>query len=220
MDQRPPSKPLRLRYWDCRGRGEACRLLLADALGDPLSDSDAKEAAAAGGLVWVDDRMELASAREKWPEAKGDASISGLHGTLPMLEWDGVAINQTLACAIAIANAVGRAGPHSDPQTVQRGLSVAQLCYEDLSNNFGMALWGRPGKDASFINGRGWGTLDAGNKLAALEKTAAGLAPEIFFGGDAPGIGDVFALTAVDSLRYVCGERIACELLEPCPVIP
>ena len=116
--------PLVLRYWDVRGRGEPIRLLLADALGDPVGDA----AASQGGLAWADEQVAFATFAETWPAAKKDPNVSGFHGTLPVLEWDGCRINQTLACASAAAEAVGRSG--EGPHAMARGLSVAQLCYE------------------------------------------------------------------------------------------
>ena len=122
-------KPLVLRYWNCRGRGEPIRLLLADALGDPVGNAAAHRE---GGLAWVDEYVVLATARKVWPAAKND--VSGVHGTLPVLEWDGCVINQTLACASAAAAAVGRSG--DGPHAMARGLSVSQLCYEVNSSSF------------------------------------------------------------------------------------
>ena len=118
-------KPLVLRYLDCRGRAEPIRLLLADALGDPVGDAAVQRE---GGLAWVDEYVVLATFAEKWPTAKNDPNVSGFHGSLPVLEWDGCVINQTLACASAAAAAVGRSG--EGPHAMARGLSVAQLCYE------------------------------------------------------------------------------------------
>ncbi|KAJ1488974.1 hypothetical protein T484DRAFT_1781524 [Baffinella frigidus] len=203
-----------LRYWDCRGRGEPIRLLLADALGDPVVDAAAQRPA---GLAWVDEYVVLASARETWPAAKSDPAISGVHGTLPVLEWDGFAINQTLACATAAAAAVGRSG--DGPHAMTRGLSVAQLCYEDLSVQLFMAVWERPGKDAAFVRGSGREGLNVAGKLLILENITASISPCEFLGGELPGIGDVFVLTAVDAVVYVFGEEGGKVLLEPCPAL-
>jgi len=82
-----------------------------------------------------------------------------------------------------------------------------------------MAVWARPGKDAAFVQGIGLGEgLNVAGKLGILETITAGISPETFLGGDLPGIGDVFLLTAVDAVVYVFGEEIGEELLEPCPV--
>ena len=124
-------KHLVLRYLDCQGRGEPIRLLLVDALGDPVGDAAARRG---GGMAWVDEHVVLATERKMWPAAKNDPDVSGVHGTLPVLEWDGCVINQTLACASAAAAAVGRSGDGA--HAMVRGLSVAQLCYEVNASPF------------------------------------------------------------------------------------
>ena len=82
-----------------------------------------------------------------------------------------------------------------------------------------MAVWAHPGKDAAFIQGIGLGTgLNVAVKLGVLETITASISPDTFLGGDLPGIGDVYVLTAVDTVVLVFGEEIGKELLEPCPV--
>ena len=91
---------VKLTYFDLRARGEPCRLLLAY-----------------GGIKYEDERIP-------WEYPFGpDSTWSKLKptipfGQLPILNWDGVEICQSMACARFIAREVGLAGNTSIEQAM------------------------------------------------------------------------------------------------------
>jgi len=81
---------IKLTYFDLRGRAEPCRLLLAQA-GKKFEDNRLPP-------PWVDPTP--------WTELKPKTPW----GTVPLLEYDGVVIGQSVACARFLAKEFGLAG--------------------------------------------------------------------------------------------------------------
>merc|ERR1711874_511375 len=86
-------KKIKLTYFDLRARGEPCRLLLAY-----------------GGIKYEDERIA-----PPWDPTSTWASLKPTtpFGQLPVLNWDGVEICQSMAAARFIAREVGLAGNNS-----------------------------------------------------------------------------------------------------------
>jgi glutathione S-transferase len=85
-----------VRYWAVRGRVEAIRLMLADALGADGVDYD--------DIAFTDDNVAA------WrTEKKADASFSGPFHTLPVVRWggDGALVGETEAAARYLAGMLG-----------------------------------------------------------------------------------------------------------------
>ena len=81
---------VKLTYFNLRGRGEAARLLLAY-----------------GGIEYEDCRINPAFVdNAEWMELKPTTP----YGSLPLLEWNGVVLAQSLAIARFVAKEVGLAG--------------------------------------------------------------------------------------------------------------
>ena len=85
---------VRLTYFNLRARGEPCRLLLAY-----------------GGVKYEDTRIPYPP-DVQWTRMKPKTDF----GQLPILNWDGVEICQSMACARFIAREVGLAGNTSMEQ--------------------------------------------------------------------------------------------------------
>merc|ERR1711983_698526 len=87
---------VKLTYFNLRARGEPCRLLLAY-----------------GGIKYEDERIPPPwDPTSTWSTLKPTTPF----GQLPILNWDGVEICQSMACARFIAREVGLAGNTSMEQ--------------------------------------------------------------------------------------------------------
>jgi len=85
------AKSIKLTYFDLPGRGELSRMLLAY-----------------GGQPWEDNRISFA----EWPELKPKTQL----GTLPVLEYNGKKLSQSIAIARFLAKEVGLAGKNNMEQ--------------------------------------------------------------------------------------------------------
>ena len=86
-------KKIKLTYFNLRARGEPCRLLLAY-----------------GGIKYEDERIPPPwDASGDWQKLKPNTPF----GQLPILNWEGVEVCQSMACARFIAREVGLAGNSS-----------------------------------------------------------------------------------------------------------
>ena len=99
---------VRLTYFNLRARGEPCRLLLAY-----------------GGVKYEDTRIPYPP-DVQWTRMKPKTDF----GQLPILNWDGVEICQSMACARFIAREVGLAGKNSMEQAqVDEIVDIIQDLY-------------------------------------------------------------------------------------------
>ena len=81
---------VKLTYFNLRGRGEPCRVLLAY-----------------GGIKWEDERIPPPwDPATHWPAVKPKTPF----GQLPLLTWEGETISQSMACSRFLAKKVGLAG--------------------------------------------------------------------------------------------------------------
>ena len=81
---------VKLTYFNLRGRGEPCRVLLAYA-----------------GIKWEDERIPPAwDQTTTWPTLKPKTPF----GQLPLLTWEGETISQSMACSRFLAKQAGLAG--------------------------------------------------------------------------------------------------------------
>lgn len=96
-------KNYRLVYFNCRARGEVCRLILIQA-----------------GVDFQDERVEF----EEWPDLKCDTTW----GTLPELHMNGTELSQSMAIARYLAREHGLAGKSSWQQALVD--SVVDALYD------------------------------------------------------------------------------------------
>ena len=101
---------VKLTYFNLRARGEPCRLLLAY-----------------GGIKYEDERIPPPwDPTSTWSTLKPTTPF----GQLPILNWDGVEICQSMACARFIAREVGLAGKNSMEQAqVDEIVDIIQDLY-------------------------------------------------------------------------------------------
>merc|ERR1711972_466873 len=104
---------VKLTYFNLRGRGEPCRIMLAY-----------------GGIKYEDERIPPPwDPATSWPTLKPNTPF----GVLPILTWDGEEICQSMACARFVAREVGLYGKSSLEQAqVDEIVDVIQ----DLTNTF------------------------------------------------------------------------------------
>lgn len=120
-----PSKPV-LRYWACRGRVQALRLLLSDALGVD---------------GWDNDVIPLSRFGE-WKETlKADVEFAGAWHVLPVVRTrhTGPLVSQTEACARYLAAHLGVAGRDVDEQAAADAITCAT--YQAVTTNTFKALY-------------------------------------------------------------------------------
>lgn len=99
-----------LRYFNCRGRGQALRYLLIDH-----------------GIEFTDERLE---ADQSWQA--GRAAWGGPFLSVPVLEWDGHQVAQTLPIASYLSRRMGHT-QHLDIQETALLDAVASAAYLDLT---------------------------------------------------------------------------------------
>lgn len=191
-------EPIVLRYWDCRGRGQAARLILTDALGPP-------------GDNWVDERVSLDAWGDHWVKVlKHSTAYSGPMHTMPVLEYGGQQTNQSLAVAMLAAELTGRESANALSRAFER--SVMQLLYEDLSRPFSDALWARSGKGAAFLMKE----VKLPDKLLIVERVVGQrLEQSAFLSGPQPGVPDFYLLAVMDTLDYAAGPAAFERLMQP-----
>jgi hypothetical protein len=80
---------LRLRYWNCRGRVQAIRYMLADIAYENKN------------VDYQEDPEILEKAVESWFQHKSDETISGPFHNLPVLQWNDTNVfGQTLTIGL------------------------------------------------------------------------------------------------------------------------
>lgn len=184
-----PGRRRVLRYFDCRGRGQALRFALQDR---------------APGFE--DERI----ANALLPEFKRNAGrpgVGGPFGALPVLDWDGYRIAQTLAIARYLGAKLGCDGQGSAEQSgfLDMILSAAHL---DLQMPYGLLFWqpaDRP--EADFIAAARLLAATIATKLGQVEaQFATSGAQGPYFGGAEPAIADYFVYESLSRGHAVFGE--------------
>ena len=183
-----------LRYFNCRGRGQALRYLLVDC-----------------GIEFVDERFE---ADLSWSAFKGTAK-GGPFGSLPVLHWGEHTIGQALAIAGYLARRLGL-DQRRDCENLALLESVTSAAYLDLTCVVRDLL--RP---RVMPNDEQWPAFFAGfldsvpARLPAFERLLGALGTP-FFGGIEPAAADYFVFEAVDAWLELLGVRFVAALAT-CP---
>jgi Glutathione S-transferase, C-terminal domain len=183
-----------LRYFNCRGRGQALRYFLVDS-----------------GIAFADERFE---ADLSWPTFKG-AAQGGPFGSLPVLHWGEHTIGQALAIAGYLTRRLGLdQGRDCDELALLE--SVTSAAYLDLTCVVRELLRPRvmpndeqwPAFFASFLD-----SIPA--RLPSFERLL-GARGTPFFGGVEPAAADYFVFEAVDAWLELLGVRLVAALAT-CP---
>ncbi|EKX54296.1 hypothetical protein GUITHDRAFT_99773 [Guillardia theta CCMP2712] len=106
-----------LRYFESRGRAQALRYALVDA-----------------NTNFKDDRISMQNIMSgNWFNMKNNASISGIWGSLPVLEWDNFQLSQTEAISTFLYNKLGHAEQNAnDLQLAARSASLTSFAHQDI----------------------------------------------------------------------------------------
>jgi glutathione S-transferase len=173
------------RYFNVRGRGQALR--------DALTDAE---------VHFVDERIEIGPG---WRTMKEQAE-GGPFGSLPVLEWAGDCVGQTLPIAGYISRRLGQYDG-LDTACVARLEMVASTAYLDVTGQ--NALMMRP---PAPLTAETEGDYFAAHESAAIHKLERierllAARDHRFFGGDRPVVADFFVFEAIESTDLLFGAR-------------
>jgi glutathione S-transferase len=112
-----------LRYFDCRGRAEPLRHLLRDR-----------------GVAFEDAREPIDDVRRTIARLDAEPALAAPFGLLPVLDWDGFRVAQTLAIASFVSRELG-AYAALDGRAVARVESLASAAYCELTCVLPEIVW-------------------------------------------------------------------------------
>jgi glutathione S-transferase len=184
-----PSKRARLRYFDCRSRGQALRFALAGL-----------------GIEFEDERVAVEDL-QTFRERAADVDFGGPFASLPLLDWNCDRIAQTLAIAGYLEDRIG-AGSRPGADTIRERAFLAMVtsaAHLDTQLPYSQLLWQSAdlGEDALRDS--------AARLLAHLDRKLAQLESLLvqrdipLFGGSAPGLADYFVYESLSRGRAVFG---------------
>lgn len=177
-----------LHYFDCRSRGQALRFAFEDS------------------GVEFDDRRVPVEDLGAFRARAGEVDLGGPFGALPVLEWDGARIAQTLAIATYLSDRLH--GPASVTATAeQRALlaMVTSAAHLDMQVPYRRLLWTPADRSDEALAGVARGLLDyLGTKLLQLDRVLEELAGPLFGGAEAA-IADYFVFETLSRGRAVFG---------------
>jgi glutathione S-transferase len=176
----PDAKP-RLRYFDCRSRGQALRFALADAAPD-----------------FEDVRIPIAELAAFRRDAERP-EIGGPFGSLPWLDWGGTRVAQTLAIAGFLARELDAEAGASSAEQAYRAM-VTSAAHLDMQAPYSALLW-LPAEcpDERLLSG----TRQLLRHLETKARQLESLLRErgLCFAGASPGVADFFVY---ESLSRAC----------------
>lgn len=112
-----PAGGITIRYFDSRGRAQALRYALVDS-----------------GLEFKDDKVAISHIISgNWFNMKNNVAVSGLWGTLPILQWGETQVAQTEAIAGFLYNVLGHdASGVGGPAAAAASASLTSLGHQDV----------------------------------------------------------------------------------------
>jgi len=180
-----------LRYFAARGRGQFLRYYLR-----------------ARGVPFTDERVPLSADFSAWAAMRDDRSRAGPFHKLPVLEFDGRLVAETLPIAAFLHTTLGDEATLSADDRVRHEMLLSSL-YTDITTPIGTLLWAEvlfPGADLRAVAKR---TLDQlRQRLAAIERTLgewqwlerAAARPVM--------LADCLLWEALDIAKHLFGERL------------
>jgi glutathione S-transferase len=188
-------RKVKLRYFDCRGRAQALRHLLAER-----------------GVDFVDHREPITDIGSVALAMKTDAERGGAFGMIPLLEWDDARISQTLPIAGFILRKLGSyAG--LDDAAIAHQEALASASYMELTHALPQLVWA-PVFYPDAPLGR---TLRIHSRAAcSYPHRFEALLEREYFGGSSPLASDFFVYEGLCAWRRVFGE----PYLELCAQLP
>jgi hypothetical protein len=176
-----------LRYFDCRGRAEPIRHLLRDR---KVPFEDAREP--------IDDIRRAIAALNAEP------SVAAPYGLLPVLDWDGFRVAQTLPIASFVSRELGLTSG-VDSRALARLESIASAAYSELTAELPAVVWSPVWfKDLSFeqlLKRIARTPCSYPRKLDALLG-----ASDAWFGGSEAVAADFFAFEGLSAWCAILGE--------------
>jgi len=176
-----------LRYFDCRSRGQALRFALCDA-----------------GVEFEDRRLPVAGLG-RFREEGQRSGVGGPFASLPVLEWGGHTVAQTLVIAGYLA---GKLGPRRGDETPEERAfleMVAHAAHLDMQVPYSQLLWLPAECPRERLLGRARSLLTALDaKLGQLEALLVGCEAR-FFGGTEPVVADCFVYESLSRGAAVFG---------------
>jgi hypothetical protein len=179
-----------LRYVDCRGRAEPLRHLLR-----------------ARAVSFTDHREPITDIRRTILEYRQDATRGGPFGLLPVLEWDGACIAQTLPIATFLSRELGLyAGMGT--LAMAREEALASAAYLELTSAFPNLVWAPLWfAEVPFERHLKMQSRVACSHPARFQPLLAAGAP--FFGGEEPHAPDFFLFEGLTAWIRLLGEPFA-----------
>lgn len=180
------SDSLTLRYFDCRGRVQALREALVDA-----------------GVPFTDERIAIGPG---WRDMK-EGPAAGPFGALPVLEWGGDLVAQTLPIASYVARRLGQYDG-LDAMGIARLEMIASSAYLDVLVEVTTMIWGAmavPEPEAAERFATHVGRI--AYKLGRFDRILAA-GPARFFGGEAPALADFFVAESIGMALAVAPARL------------
>jgi hypothetical protein len=112
-----------LRYFDCRGRAEPIRHLLRDR-----------------GVAFEDVREPIDDVRRSIAELGKNPGLAAPYGLLPVLDWDGFRVTQTLPIANFVARELGLHSGFAS-RALARLEGIASAAYCELTSSLPDIVW-------------------------------------------------------------------------------
>jgi glutathione S-transferase len=182
-----------LRYFDCRSRGQALRFALHDS-----------------GIQFEDERVPVAELAA-WRNDAADPRVGGPFASLPVLQWDGHRVAQTLAIAGYLGERLGLASSRLEARS--RDAMVGSVAHLDMQVPYSGLLWLAEDTPDAKLAGHAHALHEnLAGRLVQLERLHEEEAAGPFFRGDDPGMGDFFAYESIDRARAVFGARFETTL--------
>ena len=178
-----------LHYFDCRSRGQALRFALV------------------GSGVDFEDRRVPLEAVDRWREEASDVKLGGPFASLPVLDWDGYRIAQTLAVASYLSEKLGLDAHLDAPEERAYQQMLVSAAHLDMQAPFSGLLWLAADATDARLLGRARRLLGAlASKLQQFEELHGERGPaDPYFGGAQPSMADYFVYESLDRACSVFG---------------
>jgi len=196
MTSQPQSSGVRLQYFDCRSRGQALRFALVDSRVD-----------------FKDDRVpitQLAAFRRRARQRE----VGGPFGALPVLDWHGHVVSQTLAIASYLAAKLGYERAVRTPEQRAFFEMISSAAHLDMQVPYSQFLWLPADHPDPALRAVAASLLEAlGAKVQQLEILhGATQPPGAFFGGVEPVMADYFVYESLSRAVDVFSSAFAGHL--------
>lgn len=188
--------PRALRYFACRGRGEALRLALVDS-----------------GVAFHDERVPIQDL-SAFQKTKHDPRIGGPFAGLPVLLWDGLELAQTLPIANYLSLQLGHDRRASSPAARAFLEMITSAAHLDMQVPYGPLFWSPAGQSDEQLFAAArllFNGLCA--KLGQLESLFGRSGSDgAYFGGAEPAIADYFVHESLGRGAAVFGAAFEARL--------